>query len=132
MLLPLAVSTVPAQADEDDSDNFRPDVFACEEAVSRLDECCPRFEPELLRCVHAKKSGSSSCGYTSWSMGEEPTISIAESECIFAMSCEALIATKVCERAARAKPNRSYSSTEEHGRFPGPGDSQAKQGPVCP
>ncbi len=132
VLLPLAVSTTRARADEDDSDNFRPDVFACEEAVSRLDECCPDFEPKLLRCVHSKKSGSSSCGYNSWSMGEEPTITIAESECIFAMSCEALIATKVCERAARARPNRGYSSTTEHGMYPGASESEQKQGPVCP
>src|SRR5258706_11886193 len=63
--------------------------LSCEEAVSRLDECCPSFDDRAIDCVY--KGGG--C------VNKHPAISGSQSRCIRAMSCGDLASRGVCARA---------------------------------
>lgn len=132
VLLPLVVSSSRARAYEDDTDNFRPDVLACEEAAAWLEACCPDFDPRVLRCVHTRIDDSSSCGYNKWTVSEDPAITTAESACILERSCDQLVDSGVCTRARRAEPERSYYRTTEHGGIQVDRETSSKGAPVCP
>jgi hypothetical protein len=77
---------------------LREDEIDCEEAVAHLQACCPGFtQTETLQCTY-----SDGCGVV------EPAISIPQSQCILAESCEALVSGGVCARAVNlASPSSS-------------------------
>jgi hypothetical protein len=94
-------------------DNFREDVFACEEAVVRLEECCPDFDGADIKCeyYYSRTVTESACtGQTSYSTTHlEPAITMKSAVCIEATPCTDLVARGVCERAKAAK-QRDYGS----------------------
>src|SRR5262245_23016572 len=68
------------------------DEVTCEQAVSKLTECCPGVDPRRLPCVDTEG------GCTS---GEAiAVVSPRAGECILDLSCEQLRATNRCERIA--------------------------------
>jgi len=113
---------------ETDDDNFRSDVMACEEAVARLDACCPDFDATKIDCgFHYNRS--SGCGVSS-SSSKNPAFNVSESTCIKTSSCNALVGSGVCGRAQAATPytqesssGSSYSSGSMH---------SSTHPPVCP
>ena len=108
--------------DEHDDNNFRADVIECEDALDRLEHCCPGFDaaPVLCNFFHSKSSG---CGTVSTD-NVTPALSRDESECIRETSCESLVATKVCDRAQLARAYESHKQT--------PYPSTTAHAPVCP
>jgi hypothetical protein len=82
-------------------DALQQDELDCEEAVSRLEGCCPGFNTVGLRCIDQQSCDTS----------EYPDISEQQSACIRAESCQELVATGVCERAQNALPGSGGNST---------------------
>jgi hypothetical protein len=78
------------------SDQYRPDVLACEEAVSYLDTACPDFDPSKLRCVYEYNEG---CGNYSYI---KPALSEAEVQCILGKQADSLAREGICARAQAA------------------------------
>ncbi len=113
---------------QNDTNNFRPDVFACEEAVSQLASCCPGFNPKAIRCVHLDYEDTG-CD-TATSYYETPAIDQIESACILHMSCDQLVANGVCTRAQAVKPERGSTSYDMGSESSSSG--QDKSPPVCP
>jgi hypothetical protein len=112
----------------DDTNNFRPDVLACENAVSHLQECCPGFVAGAIRCVNYDYTDSG-CD-TSTTYTESPTFDEAQASCIEHMDCGTLVSSGVCKRAQVAKPAQHTSGTDM-------GESTSSSGqdaspPVCP
>jgi hypothetical protein len=132
--------------DEHDDNNFRPDVIECEDALSRLQSCCPGFDatPVLCNFLFDRSSG---CGSTTTN-SVEPAFTRKESACIRDTSCDALVVGKVCERAqaARAYSKNTTVSTSSSSSSSGSsgadnwGSSSSSSGsnktvthkPVCP
>jgi hypothetical protein len=112
----------------DDTNNFRPDVFACEDAVSQLASCCPGFDPTAIRCVHLDYTDGGCDESTSYQ--ESPTFDEAEASCIVHMSCAALVSNGVCERAQTAVPAQHWSSEEDDEDESSGGQDQSPS--VCP
>jgi hypothetical protein len=67
---------------------LRQDELDCEQAVSYLQGCCPAFAGATVRCVAASGCGTS----------VSPALSIEESQCILAESCDQVIDSGLCER----------------------------------
>ncbi len=63
--------------------------LACEQAVSRLSDCCPGLDTRRLPCVDSAGSGCSGKA--------EPTLSPRASSCILDSSCDALKAKGACD-----------------------------------
>jgi hypothetical protein len=59
----------------------------CEEAVSRLDECCPEIDPRRLNCIYQDGCGTDL----------KPVFTVAASECLRAPPCEVLREKGICE-----------------------------------
>jgi hypothetical protein len=95
-------------------DGFRQDVLDCEEAVAKLERCCPNFDGGRVSCQYV-----SACGYTNY-----PGISTPNSQCIRGASCAMLIADKVCDRAQNLQ---SVTVSTTQGGDYGPSYTQ-----VCP
>ena len=95
--------------DEHDDNNFRGDVIECEDALERLERCCPDFDakPVLCNFFHSKDTG---CGSVSTN-DVQPALDRDESACIRDRSCDSLVATKVCERAQLARAYESHTQT---------------------
>lgn len=119
-----------------DDDNFRADVIECEDALSRLERCCPSFDsgPVLCNYYYDYSSGCS----TTTTDSTEPAITTAESSCIRDTACDALVANKVCERAQAARAytrktstSSSSSTSGSYGTGYGSTTSQTHK-PVCP
>ncbi len=91
--------------DEQDDDQFREDVIVCEEAVARLEHCCPGFDVRSIECRYryAHREG---CGTTTTER-TEPAFTKAESACVRAASCEDLVAKGACTRASDAGAART-------------------------
>ena len=107
----VSLSTRTARANEDeDDDNFRPDVFACEDAVSHLAACCPQFRARAVRCVYTRHTESGCDAYTTFR--EDPAIPIDQAECVLALDCGALRERGVCDRARRLVPERDAAHYE--------------------
>lgn len=87
---------------EVDDDQFREDVLRCEDALARLQSCCPGFDPIPVDCNFYHSSGGCGGGTTD----VRPAFSVDESKCIAVTSCEALVANGVCERAQAARATR--------------------------
>jgi hypothetical protein len=79
-----------------DHDNFREDVFQCEEAVSRLTECCPHFDHRSVTCNYAYDFVPGSCDQPDQSSHVDPELSPAQSDCIIHASCADLVANETC------------------------------------
>ena len=82
-----------------DTNNFRPDVVYCEEALSYLASCCPKFDAGAVSCQYAYYSGATCFDKDGSPSGLAPTFSQSESQCILDESCKALVSTGVCARA---------------------------------
>lgn len=83
-LLAVAVFALPAAG------SFTEAEFQCEEAAVTLDECCVELAAEALSC--SRETGCS--GETT----RLPLLTVAESECIEDLDCDALVASGICER----------------------------------
>ena len=90
---------------QDEADNFREDVFACEEAVSHLASCCPELNAKNVRCVHDRHRSDGCDTYTKYR--EDPAVSIKEADCVLALTCEQIRDGGICQRAARMGPERT-------------------------
>jgi hypothetical protein len=67
------------------------DELWCEEAVSKLQDCCPTFDPRRLPCV--RSHGGCHTSET------RPSLSVRSSECIMNKACDGLRRDGVCDRA---------------------------------
>jgi hypothetical protein len=75
------------------SSGWRQDELECEQAANQLIKCCPGFDAESLSCTYSEGCGTS-----------YPALTVADSRCIDNESCDTLVATGVCTRAAEALP----------------------------
>ncbi|MBX3209656.1 MAG: hypothetical protein KF764_31775 [Labilithrix sp.] len=127
---------------EKDDDQFREDVIWCEEAVARLERCCPSFDAMKIECNYFF-SRSEGCSSTT-TRRTSPALDEDESRCVIDTSCDALVERGVCERAAAGGDARSSVVTVDHssstsgfvggtssGMTSGSGTS-SQRGPVCP
>lgn len=110
-----------------DENQFRTDVLWCEEALSRLTDCCPGFDPVRVEC-NFYFSHDPGCGKPT-TQQIEPALSTAESECIRDTGCEVLRSTGVCTRAQEAKSPNLTAHTDE-GMTTNTGTTRGPQ--VCP
>lgn len=89
------------------SDCGREDEFDCEEAVARLEECCPGVSTRTISCTYI--AGGACVGPTF------PTLSVEDSQCIVARSCEDL-QSGVCARISTLRPGGVPGSAGSGGR----------------
>jgi hypothetical protein len=76
------------------SGGLREDEVDCEQAVAHLDECCPGFSwGSTLRCEYV-----GGCGST------VPGLTVEESQCVLAMSCQELTDRDLCTQLADMPP----------------------------
>ena len=66
---------------------IREDEMLCEEAVSRLDECCPEIDPRRLNCIYQDGCGTDLT----------PVFTAAASECLRDRGCDDLKSRGVCD-----------------------------------
>jgi hypothetical protein len=92
---------------------LRQDELDCEEAVSYLQGCCPDFGGATVACVHD----------VGCQTGVETALSIEESQCILAESCDQVMATGLCEKV------KNLPSPMVNGFDPSQATSHP---PVCP
>ena len=108
-----------------DTNNFRPDVVYCEEALSYLASCCPNFDAGAVSCQYAYYSGATCFDKDGVPSGYAPTFRQSESQCILDESCKTLVSTGVCERAQSADMAAAF-----------PPDASVDTGPagagICP
>ncbi len=71
---------------------IRGDEMLCENAVSRLQQCCAGFVVSSGYCTY-----SDGCGVT------YPTISESDSKCVADASCEYIVDHDICNRALQAR-----------------------------
>jgi hypothetical protein len=107
--------------DVNDNEQFREDVIACENAVARIESCCPDVAPPADACRYHYDKHYMDCGCSSsaQSYTEEkawPVLAVDESDAIArAPSCASVMCAD-----ARAKLAREHTST---GGAPCPNDS---------
>jgi hypothetical protein len=66
---------------------IREGEMLCEEAVSRLDECCPEIDPRRLNCVYQDGCGTEL----------RPIFTMKASNCLRDDSCEDLQGRGICD-----------------------------------
>jgi hypothetical protein len=71
--------------------SIRKDEFICENAVSRLQECCPGFDPHAIGCTYDR-----GC----FGGATYPELDSTQSDSILSDSCEVLRNSGVCGRVA--------------------------------
>ncbi len=115
-----------------DDNNFREDVIECEDAVAKLQRCCAGFDPTDVLCQYYYEY-QSGCG-DSQTDSVKPVFTTAESACIRSAPCEQLVATRVCDRAQKARAYEYHASTStEVGSSTTTTDaSTVTHLPVCP
>jgi hypothetical protein len=84
---------------------IREDEFACEDAISHLEQCCEGFAPTKVNCSYVE--GGDGCSPVS------PTLGPRESACIRTQSCDALRANGGCGRAAQLESAESPDAAPE-------------------
>lgn len=84
-------------------DALRQDELDCEEAVSQLQHCCPNFDSSRISCVYVDNSADG-CNATPPTL---PDISESQSACIRKQSCQQLITSGACSRAAQVETTQS-------------------------
>jgi hypothetical protein len=111
LLFAASSSTTASGASGDYSrrDDLTKAVISCEEAYTRLESCCPGFDPfsgdskRSANCLDVEwqhTTGGGGCdGPATVDRGDTEPLAIAESECIRALTCEELVASGVCDRA---------------------------------
>jgi hypothetical protein len=67
--------------------DLRESEMLCEEAVSRLDECCPEIDPRRLNCIYQQGCGTDLV----------PVFTVRASECLRERSCETLRDQGICD-----------------------------------
>jgi hypothetical protein len=97
---------------------LRQDEAECEEAVARLVECCPGFDPKAINCEYVQGDCAVGVVY--------PSLSAPDSECILGKSCDALTAQKVCD----AVITYNADETAAHDRDPSVNE-MVQTGVVC-
>ncbi len=101
-----------------DTDNLRADVIDCEEALARLTNCCPGFDPKRVQCTyyydHSHDEGCTGSVSDSTTR-ETPALDIEESKCVLSRSCDELVEGGVCTRAQEAVERIQSSSTSAGG-----------------
>lgn len=75
---------------------IRQDELRCEEAVAHLDHCCPNFPHDSISCQYM--DGLCENPYY-------PDISVEQSECIIAKSCDAIRAAGLCQVSSAPGPD---------------------------
>lgn len=123
----IACSFDARAGDDHDDNNFRPDVIECEDALSRLEHCCPDFDakPVLCNFSYDKTTG---CGTTS-TESVKPAFNTSESACIRDMSCDDLVTRKVCARAQLARAYTKTTTTNANSSSSSSGYSYSQQSP---
>ena len=66
---------------------FREDEVACEQAVARLKDCCPAFDPAKISCTFAN---ATDCNGDDVHQDTLPELSVPLSHCLERASCERL------------------------------------------
>jgi hypothetical protein len=97
---------------------IRNDEFACEDAVSHLQQCCPGFTGSNVSCTYDSYSGCSSGA-------SFPDFTVDQSACVRSETCALLQSSGVCERALAIVANSG-----ESGGYQDP--SSASTVDVCP
>ena len=95
--------------------SIRQDQLECEEAVTKLDECCSHFDSSPIQCIFTQ-----GCDDTTY-----PDLDIPTSECIRGESCATIVASGVCARALAAHPTQSEGDDD-------PGELGPATVGVCP
>jgi hypothetical protein len=139
MWIPLAVGALLACGGGTtvDDNNFRQDVFYCEEALGVLSSCCPSFAALGIPCQYSYSfapSNTGGCG-AGTTTEVDPALSLPESECILSTPCDELVANGVCARAqtASAYSNKDTSTGSNFENGPQTtSKSSSNHGPVCP
>lgn len=90
-------------SEKTDYEDLTEEVLSCEEAASKLMDCCP-LKPPTIKCEDYRHSNG--CD----SEGHSPALNLHESKCIRRRSCKDLIDSGVCERAMTAHSRGSYVS----------------------
>ncbi len=73
---------------------WREDELECQQAANQLVECCPGFVAPVQSCsFHQGCENDPSY---------DPALTIAESKCVAAETCQELVSTGVCTRATSA------------------------------
>jgi hypothetical protein len=72
-------------------------VLSCEEALAKLERCCPDFPVRTITCVDDEYE-TQGCGIRDYGH-QLPAYTLAESKCIRETSCENLLKSRVCDRA---------------------------------
>ena len=62
--------------------------LVCEEAVARLEACCPEIDPRRINCVHAQSCNAELV----------PVLTSRASECLSESSCDELKSRGSCQR----------------------------------
>lgn len=128
----LACKSGDTKNDEEDDNQFREDVIQCEEAIARLQTCCPDFDGSRVLCNYYFRYDTSTCG-PSQTDSIRPALDLSESECVLETACEDLVARDVCKRAqeARVYTSRRVSSSSTSGASRDVNESDSHP-PVCP
>ena len=128
LLAAFACKSSDTRDDEEDDNQFREDVIQCEEAIARLERCCPDFDPSRVICNYYYSYDTSACGPTT-EQSVRPALELGESRCIRDTSCDQLVATGVCGRAQEA---RAYSQRLVLDDGDASTDQKQSHPPVCP
>lgn len=108
VLVTLGVSAKASNTRDDNDLDMT--VLSCEEALGKLEECCPGFDPETITCMD-QTFDVTGCGVHQ--QGRRlPAYTRKESECIRETSCDEL-RKSVCKRAAAATERGGYRETTE-------------------
>jgi hypothetical protein len=126
----LACEDGDTKNDEEDDNQFREDVIQCEEAIARLERCCPDFDGSRVLCNYYFHFDTSTCGPRK-TESIQPALKLTESRCVLDTSCEDLVGKDVCKRAQDA---RTYTSrrVENGGSSSGDVNESDSHPPVCP
>lgn len=128
----LACEDGDTKNDEEDDNQFREDVIQCEEAIARLQRCCPDFDGSRVLCNYYFRFDTSTCGPRRTD-SVHPALNLSESRCVLSTTCEDLVGQEVCTRAQEA---RTYTTHRvENGSSSGAsGDVNESDShpPVCP
>ncbi len=106
-LLAVGLGVALACTNGEDDEQFREAVFVCEEAVARLDSCCPGFDPRSVPCVFFRSDGCSG----SQSIVRDPALDTTQADCILGSSCEQIRSADMCRRAAGLAPVQGGTSS---------------------
>ena len=129
----LACKSDETKNDEEDDNQFREDVIQCEEAIARLQQCCPGFDGSRVLCNYYYSLDKSSCGPTTTDT-VHPALNLGESRCVLDTTCEDLVGREVCKRAQEARTyttHRVEESSSSSGEPQNVNESDSHP-PVCP